>query len=248
MPLVQQLEVLITFLTIISEMSDEFKCKDKFIMDNQKFLGMIYRPDNGILLTEYDMTPQDVTREVNFGEEVIMLGGWKFNVSRVIYTYATINEILEGWKDLLHEKIPVDILFLSLFIITILDRDKSESIGKEPELVVLLKLCYWYHKCVIMDSNNNFQYKKNEIRGELGKGLLAKAEQYQLPTRANLGSDTRQYFENLQPILFAIGKRMAPPGFTVMLLEIRHSVYRFVSEFLFYSLGDEADFMISMAL
>jgi hypothetical protein len=30
--------VLFTFLTIVLEMSDEFKCKDKFIMDNQKFL------------------------------------------------------------------------------------------------------------------------------------------------------------------------------------------------------------------
>lgn len=61
-----------------------------------------------------------------------MLGGWKFNVSRVIYAYATINELVEGWKDLPHEKIPVDILFLSLFIGTILDRDKPESIGREP--------------------------------------------------------------------------------------------------------------------
>jgi hypothetical protein len=65
------------------------------------------------------MMPQDVTREVNVGEEVIILGGWKFNVSRVIYTYATINEIVEGWKDLLHEKIPVDILFISLFFISL---------------------------------------------------------------------------------------------------------------------------------
>jgi|GEM_PF-1485081 hypothetical protein len=243
MPLVQQMEVLFTFLTIVLEMSDDFRCKDKFVMDNQKFLEMT---ENGILLTEYDMTPQDVTREVNVGKEVIMLGGWKFNVSRVIYTYATINEIEEGWKDLLHEKIPVDILFLSLFIRTILDRDKPESIGKEPELVVLLKLCYWYHKCLKMDSNNNFQYKINEIRDELGEGLLAKAERYQLPVRVNLGSDTRKYFENLQPILFAIGKRRSPPGFTDMLLDIRHSVYRFVSEYLFYSLGDEANFMISI--
>jgi hypothetical protein len=142
-------------------MSDEFKCKDKFIMDNQRFLWMIRTQEKGILLTEYDMMPQDVTGEVNVGEEVIMLGGWKFNVSRMIYRYATINEILEGWNHLLHEKIPVDILFLSLFIRTILDRDNPESIGKEPELIVVLKLCYWYHKCLQMNSNNNFEYKIN---------------------------------------------------------------------------------------
>jgi hypothetical protein len=39
---------------------------------------------------------------------------------------------------------------------------------------------------------------------------------------------------------------MTPPGFTGMLLEIRHSVYRFVSEYMFYSLGDEANFVISI--
>ncbi|MGB8936075.1 MAG: hypothetical protein WCC17_13315 [Candidatus Nitrosopolaris sp.] len=227
-------------------MSEEFKCKDKFIMDNQKFLWMIGRQEKGIELTEYDMTPQDVTMEVNVGEEVIILGGWKFNVSRVIYTYATINDIVEGWKELLHENIPVDILFLSLFVRTILETDNPKSMGREPELVVLLKLCYWYYRCLKMDSDNNFQYKVNEIKAELGKGLFAKAEQFQLPIRVNLGGDTQKYFETLQPTLSAIGQRMAPHGFTDTLLEIRHSVWRYVSEFLFYSLGDENNFMISI--
>lgn len=39
---------------------------------------------------------------------------------------------------------------------------------------------------------------------------------------------------------------MAPHGFTDTLLEIRHSVWRYVSEFLFYSLGDENNFTISI--
>jgi hypothetical protein len=227
-------------------MSEDFKCKDKFIMDNQKFLWIISRQEKGIELTEYDITPQDVTMEVNVGEEVIMLGGWKFNVSRVIYTYATINDIVEGWKELLHENIPVDILFLSLFVRTVLETDNAESMGREPELLVLLKLCYWYHRCLKMDSANNFQYKVNEIKAELGKGLFAKAEQFQLPIRESLGDDTQKYFEILQSILSRIGKRMAPHGFTDVLLEIRHSIWRYVSEFLFYSLCDENNFTISI--
>ncbi|MGB8936410.1 MAG: hypothetical protein WCC17_15045, partial [Candidatus Nitrosopolaris sp.] len=103
-------------------MNDEFKCKDKFIIDNQNFLSMTCSPED-IALSEYDLTPQDCTMEIGSGEEVIMLGGWKFNVSRVIYANATVNDILDGWNNLLHENIPVDILFLCLFIRTIFDRD-----------------------------------------------------------------------------------------------------------------------------
>ena len=131
------------------ELNDEFKCKDKFIIDNQNFLSMTCSPED-IALSEYDLTPQDCTMEIGSGEEVIMLGGWKFNVSRVIYANATVNDILDGWNNLLHENIPVDILFLCLFIRTIFDRDKPESLGQQPELVALLKLCYWYHRCIKM--------------------------------------------------------------------------------------------------
>jgi hypothetical protein len=197
-----------------------------------------------IALSEYDLMPQDCTMEVGSGEEAIMLGGWKFNVSRVIYASATVNEILEGWNNLLRENIPVDILFLCLYIRTILDRDKPESIRQQPEPVVLLKLCYWYHRCLKMHINIAFHNKIAEITDEFG--LSAQAEKFALPIRANFGNDTKRYLEELQPILFAIAKRKAPRGFTDMLYGIRHSVWRLKSEYLFYSLADEAGFTISI--
>ncbi|MFY9795686.1 MAG: hypothetical protein WAJ93_08355 [Candidatus Nitrosopolaris sp.] len=224
-------------------MNDEFKCKDKFIIDNQNFLSMTCSPED-IALSEYDLTPQDCTMEIGSGEEVIMLGGWKFNVSRVIYANATVNDILDGWNNLLHENIPVDILFLCLFIRTIFDRDKPESLGQQPELVALLKLCYWYHRCIKMRSNIAFNNKIAEITDEFG--LSTQAEKFGLPIRANFGNDTKRYLEELQPILLAIAKRKAPRGFTDMLWRIRHSVWRFKSEYLFYSLADEAGFTISI--
>ena len=181
-------------MTCFLELNDGFKCKDKFIIDNQNFLSMTCS-DEDIALSEYDLTPQDCTMEVGSGEEVMMLGGWKFNVSRVIYANATVNEILEGWSNLLHENIPVDILFLCLFIRTIFDRDKPESIGQQSELVALLKLCYWYHRCIKMRSNIAFNNKIADITNEFGSST--QAEKFGLPIRANFGNDTKRYLEEL---------------------------------------------------
>jgi hypothetical protein len=196
-----------------------------------------------IALSEYGLRPQDCTMEIGSGEEVIMLGGWKFNVSRMIYANATVNEILEGWNNLLRENIPVDILFLCLLIRTVFDRDKPESKGQQPELVALLKLCYWYDRCLKMHSNIAFHNKIAEITDEFG--LSTQTKKFGLPIRANFGNDTKRYLKEL-PILLAIAKRKAPPGFTDMLWGIRHSVWRFKTEYLFYSLADEACFTISI--
>ena len=218
----------------------------KSIINNQKFLSIINQPENGnICLDEYDKVPHRTDNN-----DIVALGGWEFNITKIIYPTATIQEIFDGWNELIEEKIPMDLLFLSLFIRAVFDNDKSEIINEqEPELVALLRLCYWYHKCLQFTGKNNkennyFIDKQNELKDELGRGVRAKARQYGVPAIADFGADIELYHREILPVLNAIKQRKAPKGFVEALREIRHSIYRFVSEFMFFSLASESGFDI----
>jgi hypothetical protein len=213
---------------------------EKFIMNNQRFLSIINQlRNNNSALEEYDETPHDTANNI------VALGGWQFKISKTIYPLATINEILDGWNELIDDGIPVDLLFLTLFVRTILDDTcNTEALEEEPELVELVRLCYWYKKCSIINSQSMFFHKGDEIKEELGNGVYNKMEKYKLPLRADFGSNITQYQSELQPVLYAIVQRKAPKGFVKELEDIRHFIYGFVSECMFYSLAS-ADFNIS---
>lgn len=209
------------------------KKHENFIMNNQRFLSITYHAGNNIALDNYDEIPQDTH------DNIVAFGGWEFKISKLVYPNATAKKILDGWAKLTQDGIPTDMLFLTLFIRTMFDNTcNTEAIKEEPELIELLRLCYWYQICYGIDSQNTLVHKVQEIKEELGKGVRTKMEKYNLPLRSDFDSDLTQYHRELQPVLYAIKQRRAPAGFHDDLEAIRHSSYGFVSECMFYSLAN----------
>jgi hypothetical protein len=115
-------------------------------------------------------------------DKLISFTGWKFNVTGTVYSQARQNEIVEGWKLLADENIPL-IIYTKAFYITSLfswlyhNLDKNVEVNKdivinnilEPESSELLRLCYWINKCKqsTMDKNS-FGTKLNEVKDTLG--------------------------------------------------------------------------------
>jgi hypothetical protein len=164
-------------------------------------------------------------------------------------------------------KIPMDLLFLSLFLkelsydntITInhnnnnkcntLDQKKSSK--EESELIALLRLCYWYHRCLqindrMQDNYFNFNDKSEEIKEELGQKIQAKARSYGLPILADYGSNIADYHAQLQSIITDTirNENKKDKAFGGILDDIRYSIYRFLSECIFYTLVSEAGFEV----
>ena len=47
--------------------------------------------------------------------QFLAFGVWEFDITRIIYPTATVDEILNGWNTLVAKRIPMDLLFLSLY-------------------------------------------------------------------------------------------------------------------------------------
>jgi hypothetical protein len=94
----------------------------KFIVSNDRFLSIVNHGGNDIALEGYDQIPHDTG-----SNHIIALGGFEFNIKKAIYPTATIKEIFDGWNELIAQEIPMDLLFLSLFISEVLDASSSES-------------------------------------------------------------------------------------------------------------------------
>jgi hypothetical protein len=115
-------------------------------------------------------------------DKIISFTAWKFVVTGTIYAGAKANEIVDGWKILANENIPL-IIYTKAFYITSLfswlyhDPGKNVEVNRgtvinnilEPESSELLRLCYWIDKCkrIIVDENS-FQAKFNEVKATLG--------------------------------------------------------------------------------
>jgi hypothetical protein len=60
-------------------------------------------------------------RFADYKINILAFGAWEFDITRIIHPTATIYEILAGWNTLVAERIPMDLLFLSLFLTDVSD-------------------------------------------------------------------------------------------------------------------------------
>jgi hypothetical protein len=206
-------------------------------IDNEEFLSIWDQLGDNLSLTNYDF-PTSVDN--NF----ITFGAWKFNLSRVIHPLAMLPEVLEGWNELIGKGIPVDVLFVCLFLRTLLDSSGREVVEEEPELCALLRLCYWIQSCTKIPDTKGFANKLAEIKLRLGVGVKTNIKSLEIPLKEEFSPNDEQYYEELQSILQAIRKRRAPAGFTQSLHDIRNSIYGYVSECMFYRIAHDAGFDI----
>ena len=92
----------------------------------------------------------------------------------------------------------------------------------------------------------NFNDKLKEIKEELGQKTKAKAQSYGLPILADYGSNIANYHFKLQSVIIDTvrnGNKKGKP-FGGILDDIRYSIYRFLSEYIFYTLVSEAGFEV----
>nr|MDO8082355.1 hypothetical protein [Candidatus Freyarchaeota archaeon] len=114
-------------------------------------------------LGEKGLTPQP------YDKERLALGGCKFNVTSTVDRDATPEDVIRGWSSL-NEIIPMEKLFIPLFHQNFVNYRLTGVMSAEPTWTKLLRLCYWYQKCLdIPDSD--FHYKQNEFKRKINKPL-----------------------------------------------------------------------------
>ncbi len=155
-------------------------CKLDDLIDKSplsQIIQSIERGDNDELaaLLQKSLSPQIID------SKFISYTGWKFDVTGTIYSAATAQEVMEGWKLLINDNIPVDIYANAFYInslYTWLAHNAKENIQVneeidisstlEPETLEVLRLGYWANRCkqIIIDKES-FQNKLIEIKNSL---------------------------------------------------------------------------------
>jgi hypothetical protein len=102
-------------------------------------------------------------------EQVISIIGWEFDVSVCIYYSANSNDVKSGFDFVMNSNIHLD-TYVNAFLIKSIDdafnqertrakeyHDTMIDITYEPEVLELLRLCYWINRCkfIIGNSFNN---------------------------------------------------------------------------------------------
>ena len=83
----------------------------------ERFLSFINQGNDSITLEGINHVPQAVNNKTN----ILALGAQEFDITKIIHPTATIYEIFAGWNTLVAEKIPMDLLFFSLFLTDVSD-------------------------------------------------------------------------------------------------------------------------------
>lgn len=122
-----------------------WKCND--------LLKLLEKPATTLFLHEREYTPQ------NCGNDFVILGG--FNISSTIHANGTADDVIKGWnmfdKDMGRDVIKR--LFQPFFYHAVSNAKLlpvHKLRNKEPYLIELLRLSYWYYKCSLMQVDNTF--------------------------------------------------------------------------------------------
>jgi hypothetical protein len=168
---------------------------DRVVWDCEKFVSIIKQP-NSTIINGMKMMLQAL--ENNY----VYFNGWRFNTHSTIYPSANATEIVEGQK-LLDNHAPslFNRLHEIFFLQSVSEFRKfrpSNSIHKfceiEPEMLDLLRLCYWYYKCHQIPQSNFLQFKSPEVRHKLAKGLLSNIEGYAMKIMNDFSGGTSEEF------------------------------------------------------
>lgn len=141
----------------------QFKIRDRVIMDSEGFLSSINRGELPVNLKDAYMTPRA-------HRELLELGGWKLNVVSTIDGSANSEVLIKGWESL-GKLVPIDRLFLPFLYSTVIDYVRLRFMDAEPQWAKLLRLCYWYWRCLEIN-DSSFRHKQSEIKRQIRKPLI----------------------------------------------------------------------------
>jgi hypothetical protein len=201
---------------------------------------MIKEPD--LIMDEKESIPQQID------SDFIILGGWEFNVSSTIYPNATPEEVIGGWN-MLNKDIPDDVLnrlIQPFFVRALLDVRSYPVVElreQEPEMIELLRFCYWYFKCSIKATNNSFGHKSEEIVKKLSDTLLSNVDVYRqrIVFEEEFHSDKKEFLRKVKEKLAALKEDNKPlkEEFSKYINQLLKAVYGVTSELIFAGISSD---------
>ena len=166
----------------------QFKIKDRIIIDSE---GVRSKVEGSILhfrLENSDAFPNVVD------SELVAIGGWKLNVVSLIHSKASPEMVVKGWKSL-EQLVPMDRLLIPFLYANAIDYIQFNMSGVEPKWTNLLRLCYWYERCLRLN-DKDFHFKQTEIKRAILRPLR-NAEK----TLDNKGKDFLLTMEQLNRVI-----------------------------------------------
>lgn len=168
---------------------------DRIVIDSQDVKSKIEGKMLQFFLEKADISPSVVD------SELVAIGGWKLNAVSLIHSQASPEMVVRGWKSL-EQLVPMDRLLVPFLYASAFDYIRFNICGIEPSWTKLLRLCYWYERCLGL-KDKNFHFKQTEIRRAIlrplrnaEKTLDNKGRDF-IPTMEQLGRVISSYTSEL---------------------------------------------------
>lgn len=174
----------------------QFKVGDRIIVDYGEFVSKVEGTTLSFKLEETDVVPSSVDAEL------VSLGGVKLNVVSLIDSKTSSEFVVQGWKSL-EKVVPLREMMVPFLYSTVIDYARfGITTGVEPHWTKLLRLCFWYQKCLEMN-DSNFHFKQTELKRKILKPLrnaqkaLAQGPAF-LPATQQLATTIMSYTSELK--------------------------------------------------
>ena len=117
----------------------------------------------------------DILEPKKIDENYISICKSHFNIKILIHEKAKSDYIISSWviasKDLKLDRLVKLSIRDSMYNLHL-----TKYLHEEPDIILILRLVYWYCRCRVIESNNTFEFKKNEVKKKLTKDLLNQRE------------------------------------------------------------------------
>jgi hypothetical protein len=178
---------------------------------------------------------------------------WNLNVPGTIYFQANPNDIINGWRLLVDQNLPLKIYAKAFQVTSLLtpwlfynpkdnvDVDDDTVINNilEPESLEILRLCYWINRCKqTTKQKDSFETKFGEVRNTIkfqNKTEFEKQLNHQLTTFGRRGQDTSIPYEE---------KENHARELVTELETLRSNISSYVPEFMLAALTEDAGFEV----
>lgn len=134
----------------------QLKINDRIIIDSEGVKSKVEGSTLHFRLENSDAFPNVVD------SELVAIGGWKLNAFSLIHSKASPDMVVRGWKSL-EQLVPMDRLLIPFLYSNAIDYVRFNMYRVEPKWTKLLRLCYWYERCLGLN-DKDFHYKQTEIK------------------------------------------------------------------------------------
>src|SRR5215211_18233 len=211
-----------------------FRINNTILWDCRRLVKEINR-SSSLLIDSMDRSP------IQIDDNIINLNKIKIDIQSTIYKEAVSADIINSWYSF-SKYFPIE-KFLEIFMFEYVSKLVKKGVADfEPDIIELLRLAYWFDKCLILE---NFEYKINEVRYKLGKRLLKNFEKY------NISRSIDDYtFNNELNTLILKQKRQVftdkeKKQFANYLKNWFKESFSFISEFMSAFLSSKCEFQVS---